>query len=336
MAIFVSQKIVSISICSGSPAPHTLMTYKVHLTSLNRYMKSHLKKLPYLVLTAALLSSCVSSKKYNALQASKDNLERQKAVSDQKVADANSKIADLQKETSRLRQDTTKVGADLRNAQALYREVSASKVSETSRLSGDLARREMELRNLEQSNQRLAADLKAREDRMKELERVLAEKEKAVANLRNTVSNALLGFKDGDLTVEIKNGKVYVSLAEQLLFKSGSTKVDPKGQEALRKLAGALQGQQDVNVVVEGHTDDVPISRGTAGMQDNWDLSVLRATEITRILTNAGLDRIRVTPSGRADTTPLVAARTPDGRRMNRRTEIILTPKLDELFKILE
>lgn len=272
-----------------------------------------------------------------------NTLERQKTVCEQDLTEAtgkikslNTQVSDLQRETTRLREDTAQVGTVLRRTQSLFKEVSASKVSETSRLSGDLARRESELRTLEQSNQRLAGDLKAREERMKELERVLAEKEKAVASLRNTVSNALLGFKDSDLTVDIKNGKVYVSLAEQLLFKSGSTKVDPKGQDALKKLASALQGQQDVNVVVEGHTDDVPISRGTPGMQDNWDLSVLRATEITRILTNGGLDRVRITPSGRADTVPLQAGKTPDSRRTNRRTEIILTPKLDELFKILE
>jgi chemotaxis protein MotB len=127
-----------------------------------------------------------------------------------------------------------------------------------------------------------------------------------------------------------------VSLAEQLLFNSGSTKVDPKGVDALKKLAAVLKEQQDVNVLVEGHTDDVPIARGTVGMQDNWDLSVLRATEITRILANAGVDPQRVTPSGRSKFVPLDEATTKEARQKNRRTEIILTPKLDELFQILE
>jgi len=183
---------------------------------------------------------------------------------------------------------------------------------------------------------RLNADLKAREQRLAELQRILDEKDKAVADLRNRVSKALLGFNDKDLTINVRNGKVYVSLAEQLLFKSGSTKVDPKGADALKKLAAALQGQQDVNVLVEGHTDDVPIARGTVGMQDNWDLSVLRATEITRILTNSGLDPKRVTPSGRSEYVPVDEGKTSEARQKNRRTEIILTPKLDELFQILE
>ena len=311
----------------------------------------------FLVLIAVGFSSCVASKKYDDLMARTTDLERQKTITDKTLAEANSRIKtlndqvnNLENQLDRLRTDTTQLGTVLRRTKALYTELNASydkllknsdrmiasKTTETSKLSSDLARRESELRALEQSNEKLSAELKTREEKVAELERVLAEKERAVANLRNTVSNALLGFKDSDLTVDVKNGKVYVSLAEQLLFKSGSTKIDPKGQDALKKLASALQGQQDVNVLVEGHTDDVPIARGTPGMQDNWDLSVLRATEITRILTNAGLDRVRVTPSGRADTVPLQAGRTPDSRRMNRRTEIILTPKLDELFKILE
>jgi chemotaxis protein MotB len=316
-----------------------------------------LQKNFYLLMATVVFSSCVASKKYDDLLARKDDLERQKTISDQNLTEANSRlkslsaqVSDLQTETERLRNDTTQIGTVLRRTKALYAELNnsydkllknsdrmvASKASEASKLSSDLARRESELRALEESNEKLGSELKAREEKVTELERVLAEKERAVTNLKNTVSNALLGFKDNDLTVDVKNGKVYVSLAEQLLFKSGSTKIDPKGQDALKKLAVALQGQQDVNVLVEGHTDDVPIARSTPGMQDNWDLSVLRATEITRILTNAGLDRVRVTPSGRADTVPLQAGRTPDSRRMNRRTEIILTPKLDELFKILE
>jgi len=178
--------------------------------------------------------------------------------------------------------------------------------------------------------------LKEREARIAEMQRVLDEQQARVQSLRQKVADALLGFNANDLQVQLKNGKVYVSLSEQLLFKSGSTKVDPKGQDALKKLAAALQGNKDVNVLVEGHTDDVPISRGTAGMQDNWDLSVLRATEITRILTTAGLNPDQVTPSGRSKYLPVVANNSSANRALNRRTDIILTPKLDELFQILE
>jgi chemotaxis protein MotB len=263
----------------------------------------------------------------------------------------------LTENNRKLLKDSTDTGMALRKTQKLYNELTgtydklirnheklmSNSASESSRLAGDLARREGELKNLEASLKasktqvdQLSGDLKTREERLNELERVLAEKDKAVNNLRSKVSNALLGFKAGDLSVNVKNGKVYVSLSEQLLFKSGSTKVDPKGQEALQKLAQALKDQQEVNVVVEGHTDDVPVAKGTVGMKDNWDLSVLRATEITRILTDAGLASERVTPSGRSKFVPIAQNTTSDQKALNRRTEIILTPKLDELFQILE
>jgi chemotaxis protein MotB len=192
------------------------------------------------------------------------------------------------------------------------------------------------LTGAEQANSALSADLRSKEQRIAEMQRILDQKDAAVKALRQKVGDALLGFNAQDLQVTVKNGKVYVSLSEQLLFKSGSTKVDPKGQEALKKLATALKGNQDVNVLVEGHTDNVPIAKGTAGMRDNWDLSVLRATEITRLLTENGLPTSQVTPSGRAQYVPVAQNDTPANKALNRRTEIILTPKLDELFQILE
>jgi chemotaxis protein MotB len=193
--------------------------------------------------------------------------------------------------------------------------------------------------NLQKSkaeNDRLAADLKVREARLTELTKSLAEKDKAVNDLRTRVSKALLSFNSSDLQVKLKDGKVYVSLSEQLLFKSGSTKVDPKGQEALKQLAAVLQEQKDVNVVVEGHTDNVPITRGTAGLADNWDLSTLRATEIARLLTSGGVAPARITASGRGQYVPVASNDTPQNKALNRRTEIILTPKLDDLFQILD
>ncbi|KAA3439551.1 OmpA family protein [Rufibacter hautae] len=316
------------------------------------------------LLSTFLLGSCTTTKKYNAVLAQKVKLEREKAdcqsalsKSKKESADLSKQVADLTEYRSQLAADTTLLGSTLRKTQSLYADLSstydkliknhdrlmANSALESSKLSKDLSRRDEELNKLNETLSKnrsqldqLSKDLKTREDRLNELERILAEKDKAVNALRTKVSNALLGFNSKDLSVNVRNGKVYVSLSEQLLFKSGSTKVDVKGQDALRKLATALKDQQDVNVVVEGHTDDVPVSRGTAGMQDNWDLSVLRATEITRILTNAGLAGTKITPSGRAENVPLDVAKTADARQKNRRTEIILTPKLDELFQILE
>ncbi|SFU41931.1 chemotaxis protein MotB [Pontibacter akesuensis] len=272
------------------------------------------------------LSSCVvSKKKYEDLMARKNALEMDKAGLEQDKSTLEQQKASLEEAKASLESERAKLEQQKRE----YEESLAQALKEGKTLGENL--------NMSKSQiERLNADLKAREARLAELQRILDEKEKAVANLRNRVSNALLGFNDKDLTVNVRNGKVYVSLAEQLLFNSGSTKVDPKGVEALRKLAAVLKEQQDVNVVVEGHTDDVPIAKGTVGMQDNWDLSVLRATEITRILANAGVDPTRVTPSGRSKYVPLDDAKSKEARQKNRRTEIILTPKLDELFQILE
>jgi len=311
-----------------------------------------------------VLSGCVASKKYDDLMTNKLNLEREKAECDKTLqglqaekTKLDEQFAEVSKSNNKLVADSIQTGVILRRTKQLYNDLNntydrltknhekllANSASETSKLSGDLARRESELKALDASLKssktqidQLSSDLKAREEKLKEVQRILDEKEKAVANLRNKVNNALLGFNSKDLTVNVKNGKVYVSLSEQLLFKSGSTKVDTKGQDALQKLAKALKDQEDVNVVAERHTDAVPISKGTAGMQDNWDLSVLRATEITRILTQAGLSGARITPSGRAEYVPLEPAKTKEARQKNRRTEIILTPKLDELFQSLE
>jgi chemotaxis protein MotB len=279
-------------------------------------MKNLSKLFILALLSAGLpLSSCVSSKKYKALlaqnqelQASRDALSQDKTTLEQAKAALEQERASLEKDKAALQQ---------------------AKATSERALNEDL----------ESSNQKvnqLSSDLKAREARLMEMQRILDEKDRAVNDLKNRVSKALLGFKANDLTVEVRNGKVYVSLSEQLLFKSGSTKVDPKGQEALAKLATALKDQPDVNVVIEGHTDNVPIARGTVGMRDNWDLSVLRATEIARLLTGAGLSAQRVTASGHGEFVPVVANNSAGNRQQNRRTEIILTPKLDELFKILE
>ena len=202
-------------------------------------------------------------------------------------------------------------------------------------LNADLLNKANQVSQLNNALGTTEQDLAGKNARVAELQRVLAEKEAATNALRKKVADALLGFNASDLQVNVKNGKVYVSLSEQLLFKSGSTKVDPKGQDALVKLANALKGNQDVNILVEGHTDNVPIKGVVNGAKDNWDLSVLRATEITRLLTTAGIDPTQITPSGRGQYLPVAANDTPQDKALNRRTDIILTPKLDELFSIL-
>jgi len=150
------------------------------------------------------------------------------------------------------------------------------------------------------------------------------------------INDVIHTFKESDLTVKVKNGKVYVSLAEQLLFQSGSTEVDTKGVAALQELAKALKGQTGLQVTVEGHTDSDAFLAPSGYMTDNWDLSVLRATAITRILTKAGVSPGQITSSGKGEYSPLVDNNSKENKRKNRRTEIIITPQLDDLFNLLE
>lgn len=182
----------------------------------------------------------------------------------------------------------------------------------------------------------MKAELDERNARLIELEKILARKDSAVMALRRRVSDALFGFEGKGLSVKIQNGKVYVSLEEKLMFKSGSHEVDATGIAALKQLIPVLEQNKDINIMVEGHTDDVRFS-GRGELLDNWDLSVKRATSIVRILlTNSKIAPNRITASGRSDYLPIDAAKTPEARQKNRRTEIILTPKLDELFDILD
>ena len=187
-------------------------------------------------------------------------------------------------------------------------------------------------RNLSQ----LKTELERREARVSELEGVLARKDSAVLALKAKVQDALLGFENNGLTIEQKNGKVYVSLDESLLFASGKYDIEKKGKEALNNLGAVLEKNADVNVLVEGHTDNVPLN-GSGVLKDNWDLSVKRATSVVKILLEKNkVDAQRLTAAGRADYVPIATNDTKEGRAKNRRTEIILTPKLDELFKLLE
>lgn len=174
------------------------------------------------------------------------------------------------------------------------------------------------------------AELKEKATRMDELDRRLKQQTTAMTNLRQKVADALVNFKAEDLTVTMKDGKVYVSLSEQLLFPSGSAAVEPKGREALAQLAKVMTGNAEISMMVEGHTDNVPIKKGR--FTDNWDLSTARATSIVRILQEAGLPPQRVTAAGRGEYMPVADNSTPEGRQRNRRTEIILIPELTELY----
>lgn len=216
-------------------------------------------------------------------------------------------------------------------------------MQELQTLQSDLQNREDRVRQAEALLRKQEQDLKTAQEnlarqqaRLQELQNALDEQKAAVTALKDKLNTALRGFYDQGLSVYEKNGKVYVSLEEQLLFKTGSYALDPKGQEALKSLGEVLANNPEINILVEGHTDNVPLS-GTGQIKDNWDLSVMRATAVTKIiLSNAKIAPSRITASGRSEYVPLDASNTPEARRKNRRTEIILTPDLSEVFKLIE
>ncbi len=170
--------------------------------------------------------------------------------------------------------------------------------------------------------------------RLRNLQGIIQSQKDVMSNLRNSIADALVKYKADELSVYIKDGNVYVSLEEKLLFKSGSAVVDPKGKEALKSLAQVLNGTPDVMVMIEGHTDNIPIK--TSQYKDNWDLSTARATSIVRLLTSEyAFDSKRITSSGKSQFHPVQTNETLAGRAGNRRTEIILSPDMKELYKVL-
>lgn len=178
--------------------------------------------------------------------------------------------------------------------------------------------------------------LSAREKRLTELEAIIRRQDSITNALNEIVKRALLSFNSEELTVEMKNGKVYVSLSDKLLFKSASADIEEKGQEAIKKLGEVLNKNLDIDVLIEGHTDNVPL-RSTINFKDNWDLSTERAANIVRILSELSkVNPKRLTAAGRSEYMPKASNDTPEGRAKNRRTEIILTPKLDELYKLID
>ena len=276
-----------------------------------------------------------------------------KAEAEKLVADSAARAIEL----NRLKDDNQKLTARYAELQSLQESFMAGTQKETRRVLAQLQATQEELqvkedalkelerqlnlrrRNLEELQAYLGglkSDLDERNARIQEMERILARKDSAVMALRRKVSDALFGFEGKGLSVQLKNGKVYVSLDEQLMFKSGSHVVDANGARALKQLVPVLEQHPDINILVEGHTDDVPFPpRGE--LLDNWDLSVKRATSIVRILLDkTKIDPARISASGRSQYHPVDPLKTAPARQKNRRTEIILTPKLDELFEILD
>jgi chemotaxis protein MotB len=324
-----------------------------------------------LIIIAVFFTHCVPTKQFDELQLKSNKCEEELELIKSENKNLNIENTELKSKVDVLSKRMESMQTDSLERETKYRSVSmkydklnrqyndlqqaqeqllSGNVNETKRLLQELQNtqsgmieKEDQLRQLEDNLraeqyklEQFRKELDEKNARLVELESVLNKKDSVVNALKEKVSKALLGFADMGLAVEMKNGKVYVSLEEQLLFKSGSTVVDPKGVSAIKKLAEVLAVNPDINIMVEGHTDDVPYISSTT-IQDNWDLSVKRATAIVRILMeNSRIEGSRIIAAGRSKYQPVIDSKAPDARKKNRRTEIILTPKLDELFQILE
>lgn len=217
---------------------------------------------------------------------------------------------------------------------AKYNELMKKSLSEAERLNNALKIKSEELTEKSDELERQRKLLEAREKRLAELEATLRAKDSITNAINELVKKALLGFNSDEISVEMKNGKVYVSLSDKLLFKSGSADVEEKGKQAIKKLSEVLNKNAEIDVEIEGHTDNVPIK--TARYEDNWDLSVHRATNIVRLLEQEyHVNAKRLTAAGKGEFVPKASNETAEGRAKNRRTEIVLSPKLDELFKLI-
>ncbi len=335
-----------------------------------------MKKLIIYILGSALIVisaiSCVSGKKYSGLQDTSrqfmnerdafktDNiglemqnkeLEARLASLEKDMGDVKQKISTAQNERDKALEDYNNVSGKYKELQNAQEDLVRGNVKETQKLLAELQaaqenlqKKEDLLRQLEKnldvkkaSLDELTFEMEKKNARLAELEKILDGQKKIVSDLKTKVSEALLGFENNGLTVSMKNGKVYVSLDEKLLFKSASWDIDANGKNALKKLAGVLEKNPDIQITIEGHTDNVPYNPGASQLKDNWDLSVKRATTVVRtLLDGSSINATRLTASGRSQYLPVDDRNTSDARQKNRRTEIILTPDLTELYRLID
>jgi chemotaxis protein MotB len=257
-------------------------------------------------------SSCVSKKQFIDSQIAVRTLKSDSVMMANRISQLEKSLADLKAQYNSL----SGQNGDLQD--------------KLSAISSDAANKQ----NLLQRSQQQIAD---QQRRLQQLQALIDQQKQKAAELKKKMSDALVGFNSNELTVSTKNGKVYVSLQENLLFPSGSAQVNAKGKQALGKLAAVLNVNPEISVDIEGHTDSIPIKGKGIRFEDNWALSTARATAIVRILVNDyKVDPVRVIASGHSQFDPVDSNTTPEGRARNRRTEIILSPKLDELYKLLE
>lgn len=314
-----------------------------------------------LFLCILFISSCVSKKEYDSLldkymqtQVDKNNIDKNLT---QVQSDAEANKLMLSQAIDKLKTDSINLSElienmknDLEAAQAEKEKLDAehqqkmkNAQNESQKTNAELLQMQIDLEKqkqvLDQKEKSLASlqnEIQLKSDRINELEKSLNEQKLQSENLKNTIKNALTQFDAGELEVYSKEGKVYVSMSDKLLFKSGSTIVEAKGIEALGKLAEVIKKNPDIMVNVEGHTDNVPYKSNNGFLKDNWDLSLMRASSVLHILTEKYfVSRLQLMASGKGEFSPKATNVTPEGKAQNRRTEIILTPKIDKVMQLL-
>ena len=276
-----------------------------------------MKRIIYALCLLIAVTSCVSKKKYMVAENGRLAALSRERVLNRNLGQQKDEIAKLKQQITDLMSDTTRLGQAIRD----YRKSLYSNLSEQEKLNMLLKEKMEKLAEREATINKLQAEVDAQNARLQ--------------SLLNSVKDALLGFSSDELTVTEKNGKIYVAMSDKLLFESGSAQVNKQGKEALGKLAEVLKKQHDIDVFIEGHTDNKPIK--TVQFKDNWDLSVVRATSVVRILTkDYGVNPLQILPCGRGEFMPVDNNESVEGRAHNRRTEIIMAPKLDKLMDILK
>lgn len=316
-------------------------------------MKKHII-LPILIIS--LVTSCVSPKVYKDLESKYNTLKsqnRELSAENEALLNAKNKalndLSSLQNEydaavakRDKLQQDYNAAQTSLDNLKASYDALeanSSASIAENAKKNRELlAQLEAKEQALEAENARLEklkAELENRSNRVAELESVIAAKDAAMRQLKDAISRALTDFEGKGLTVEQRGGKVYVSMENKLLFESGSWAVGTHGKEAVRQLGTVLAQNPEIAILIEGHTDNVPYT-GSGQISGNWDLSTKRATAIVNILReNSAINPENLTAAGRGEYAPIASNDTAEGKAKNRRIEVILTPKLDEISKLL-
>ena len=297
-------------------------------------------------------SSCVSMKQHKDLEARhravvalNDSCQLRQTRLAAQLDVLEQRMSSLQKVNQGMMRDTTRLNAELKSARQRIEQLDQQNeelartseilrkgsAAEQDQLLKELRETESKLRKREDDLALLEEDVRSREARIQEMQGMMDAQAESLNDLRQTISKALLGFEESGLSVREENGRVYVSLSEKLMFKVGNADVDPRGRQAILELGKVLAGNPDINILVEGHTDD------QGGDALNWDLSVRRATSIVKILVeNPQIAPSRITAAGRGKHLPLDQGESAEARTRNRRTEIILTPRLDLLFQYLE